>query len=108
MVQYRGQIMPLIDVAEVLADKRSRARMRLAAKEQPEVEMIQVVVYSHEGRNIGLQVEQVLDIVEERVQLQSTGVRLGVLGTTIIKDKVTELLDVKAVVQNAALLLAAA
>ena len=31
VVQYRGQIMPLIDVAEVLADKRSRARMRLAA-----------------------------------------------------------------------------
>jgi two-component system chemotaxis sensor kinase CheA len=108
VVQYRGQIMPLVDVADVLADERTRARMAQPQTNQTETDTIQVVVYSHDSRNVGLRVEQVLDIVEQRVQLQSTAARAGVRGTIIIKEKVTELLDVKAVVESTAHLTAAA
>jgi two-component system chemotaxis sensor kinase CheA len=97
VVQYRGQIMPIIDLAGAIGESQS-LESGLGTNESNN---IQVVVYSHQDRNIGLRVEQVQDIVEERVCLQATGQREGVRGTVIIKEKVTELLDVKAVVEKA-------
>jgi two-component system chemotaxis sensor kinase CheA len=107
VVQYRGQIMPLVDVAEAIAGQRARRQASGTEPFRTESDSIQVVVYSHDNRNIGLRVEQVLDIVQERVQLQSTAARAGVMGTVIIKEKVTELLDVKALVENVTRLAAA-
>jgi two-component system chemotaxis sensor kinase CheA len=101
MVQYRGQIMPIINVASMLGDGRAKAAPRRTKKESGENEPIQVVVYTHESRNIGLRVERILDIVRQRVDLQTAASRPGVLGTAIIKEKVTELLDVQAVVHSA-------
>ncbi len=98
VVQYRDQIMPLINVAEVLNPTRSRRR-KTANDETPN-QAIQVVVYMHESRNVGLRVERIVDVVDERLVIQQTATRTGVLGTAIIKEKVTELLDVAAVVRN--------
>ena len=100
MVQYRGQIMPIINVATLLADERPNAGTRRVKKEQGGNEAIQVVVYTHESRNVGLRVERILDIVQQRVELQTAASRPA-LGTAIIKEKVTELLDVQAIVRRA-------
>jgi two-component system chemotaxis sensor kinase CheA len=101
VVQYRGQIMPLVNVAHVLGDRRAKARARRVKKDKVETESIQVVVYAHEDRHVGLLVEQILDVVDQRLDVQSTAARPGVLGTAVIKERVTELLDVQAVVRAA-------
>ena len=101
VVQYRGQIMPLINVCEKLGDARATARTRRVRKDKVETSTLQTVVYSHGERNIGLLVEQIVDVVEERVDLQTNVARSGVLGTAIIKEKVTELLDVAEIVRTA-------
>ncbi len=61
---------------------------------------MQVVVYMHENRHVGLCVDQIIDVVHDHTQVQPTATRPCVLGTTIIKDKVTELLDVAGIVQS--------
>jgi two-component system chemotaxis sensor kinase CheA len=97
VVQYRGQIMPLIDVARAIGEQPLESENARTAGAE---ETIQVVVHVHEDRNIGLRVKDVKDIVLERVKVQCTGERPGVRGTLIIKEKVTELLDVRAVVES--------
>jgi len=58
VVQYRGEIMPLIRVSEKLVSEQRRV---------PELvqDSLHVVVYSEKGRSIGLVVDRILDIVEE-------------------------------------------
>ena len=105
VVQYRGEIMPLIDVATVLGDRRRRARHAKSAVGAPPApapaDTIQVLVYADGGRNVGLRVEQILDTVDEAVEVQTAAARPGVIGTTVLKEKVTELLDLRALVRLA-------
>jgi len=103
VVQYRGQIMPLINLADAVAERRSKPRPAGAVKKpvEQETESIQVVVFEHEKRSIGLRVERIMDVVDEEVLLQNTGTRLGVRGTAVIKEKVTEVIDLEAIVAGA-------
>ena len=101
VVQYRDRIMPLVNVAEVLGDRRARARMSRVCKSAPGPATVQVVVYTHEGQNVGLLVERIVDVIDERINVETTGARPGVLGTAIIREAVTELLDVPAIVRAA-------
>jgi len=101
VVQYRGAIMPLINVAEMLGDHRARARARRIHRAAAATAKTQVVVFTHRGQNVGLMVEQIVDIVQESVQLDQSAAREGVLGTAVIKEKVTELLDITAIVKSA-------
>jgi two-component system chemotaxis sensor kinase CheA len=91
VVQYRGQIMPLLHLSHVMG----------GAPAMTERDPIQVVVYTHEGRSIGLVVDRILDIVDEAVTIRRDGGRDGVLGSAVVQGKVTDLLDVRGVVQAA-------
>ena len=98
VVQYRGQIMPLISLSEALAD----ARLSLAPM-QPKTQTgdtIQVIVYTKGDRSIGLVVDRIMDVVEEAIVAQRTSIRPGVLGSAVIDKKVTELLDVESVIRT--------
>jgi two-component system chemotaxis sensor kinase CheA len=88
VVQYRGQIMPLLHLSDVMGGTR--------ATEQRDP--IQVVVYTHERRSIGLVVDRILDIVDESVSIRRDGGRNGVLGSAVVQGKVTDLLDVRGLV----------
>ena len=88
VVQYRGKIMPLIRVGEMLDAEQTRAKN--TDNDAP----LQVVVYADGEQTVGLVVEQILDIVEEAVALQQPAKRPGVRGTMVIQKKVTDLLDV--------------
>jgi len=99
VMQYRGQIMPLISLSEALAD----TRLRLASPTQPDMQTgdtIQVIVYTKNDVSIGLVVDRIMDIVEECLNVQRTIVRPGVLGSAVIEKKVTELLDVESVIRT--------
>jgi two-component system chemotaxis sensor kinase CheA len=91
VVQYRGEILPLVVLREMLGcdDKPFDASVPL-----------QVVVYSERGRSIGLVVDRILDIVEDDVSVKATGSREGILGAAVIQGKVTDMLDVHAVIQR--------
>jgi two-component system chemotaxis sensor kinase CheA len=91
VTQYRDRILPLVRVARMLEERRSRPRGEPAVS--TDGESLQVVVYSHDDRAIGLVVDGILDVVETEVALQRTGARTGVLGSMVIDERVTEFLD---------------
>jgi two-component system, chemotaxis family, sensor kinase CheA len=59
-----------------------------------------VVVCSESGRSLGLAVDRIVDIVNERLTIEPPGQRAGVLGSSIIQRRVTELLDVPALMHD--------
>jgi two-component system chemotaxis sensor kinase CheA len=99
VMQYRGQIMPLISLFDALADERLRLAPPVET-EQSAGDTIQVIVFTKEQRSIGLVVERIVDVVEEAIVVQRTSVRPGVLGSAVIEKKVTELLDVESVIRT--------
>ncbi|HVN75148.1 MAG TPA: chemotaxis protein CheA [Thermoanaerobaculaceae bacterium] len=98
VVQYRGGILPLVRVPTPFAGERDRTRLGATAEPQ---ELLHVVVFTEEGRQLGLVVDEILDIVEERFAVEGVGVREGVLGSAIVKGRVTELLDVTRIIGDA-------
>ena len=88
VVQYRGDILPLVDLSTIVGEERMGVE-----SDGP----LQVVVCSDRGRAAGLVVEEILDIVEDRLVVKSSGTREGVRGSTVIQEKVTELIDLEAV-----------
>jgi two-component system chemotaxis sensor kinase CheA len=100
VTQYRGKILPLIRLNVVLEERRNRQRA-LETPPAPGSPPIQVLVLNHEGRSFGLVVERILDIVEDRADVRSAATRASVLYSVVIGDRVTELLDVPAILRNA-------
>ena len=89
VVQYRGEILPLIDLCEVLG----------GVTPMDEAGPLQVVVYAEQGRSVGLVVRRILDIVEEAPALKHRATAHGLLGSTTIQGRVTDLLDVHGVIR---------
>ena len=88
VVQYRGQIMPLIRLSSILG-----------GMPDTEQDPIQVVVYADQGRSVGLVVDRILDIVEETVTVQNRVQRDGMIGSAVIQQRVTDLLDVPGIIR---------
>jgi two-component system chemotaxis sensor kinase CheA len=79
-VQYRGQLMPLVPL-------NGDVRIKSAGK-QP------ILVFSGEGRSMGLVVDEIVDIVEERLDIELLSEQPGVLGSALIKGQATEVIDI--------------
>jgi len=101
VVQYRGQILPLIHLSSALPDRREQPRKSAPSVPEGEGEKIQVVVYNDQGRSVGLVVDRILDIAQEKVKTQNRAGRQGTLGSMVVQGRVTELLDVKGIIQSA-------
>jgi two-component system chemotaxis sensor kinase CheA len=98
VVQYRHEILPLVDVSGLLPDQRGAARQyaddRLRSESGVPIDQptIQVVVHRTDGHRVGVVVERIIDIIESRMDLQPAS-RPGVAGTLVIHGRVTEVLD---------------
>jgi two-component system chemotaxis sensor kinase CheA len=106
VTQYRGQILRLIRLNVVLQDQEHEEERRnklrtMQVPPSPDSGPIQVLVLNHEGRSFGLVVERILDIVEDRANVKSAATRASVLYSVVIGDRVTELLDIPAIVRRA-------
>ncbi len=101
VVQYRGQILPLIDLSSALTERRLQNRVSGSTAESVENAKIQVVVHSEQGRSVGLVVDRILDIAHEAIKIQRHTVRPGTLGSMVVQGRVTEMLDVKGIIQTA-------
>ncbi|MFQ5506952.1 MAG: chemotaxis protein CheW [Planctomycetota bacterium] len=89
VVQYRGGILPLIDLSSVFEREKL---------EQDDV--VQVVVYSDNGRQVGFLVDEILDILETSLAVERCTDRKGILGSAIIQEKVTDLIDPQSVIRT--------
>jgi two-component system, chemotaxis family, sensor kinase CheA len=99
VVQYRDQILPLMFLSEMLEERRSHSRLAAAPAKTANPDKLQGIVYSAEGRRVGLIIDQILDIVHESIKVKSPATRVGVLYTAVIQGRVTELLDMPALLQ---------
>jgi len=80
LVQYRDQLMPLLRVDAQAGVKQEGA--------QP------ILVFADDGRAMGLLVDEIIDIVEERLDIEVASDRPGVLGYAVVKGSATEIIDV--------------
>jgi two-component system chemotaxis sensor kinase CheA len=80
MVQYRGQLMPLVTMNESVRVKGEGA--------QP------LLVFSDGARSMALVVDEIVDIVDDRLDIQVASDDPGVLGSAIVKGQATEIIDV--------------
>jgi two-component system chemotaxis sensor kinase CheA len=100
VVQYRGEILPLLDVAYEL--RRMSPNGRWAANGHAPTggaeDTTHVVVHASDGCRVGLVVGRILDIVEEEIAVRSQASRPGVEFTAVLQGRVTEVLDVLALV----------
>ncbi|SMF76363.1 two-component system, chemotaxis family, sensor kinase CheA [Tistlia consotensis] len=79
VVQYRGQLMPLVSMEE---------GRRLAAEgRQP------VLVFADRDRHVGLAVDEIVDIVQDRLKIELTAERTGFIGSAVIAGKATDIVD---------------
>jgi two-component system chemotaxis sensor kinase CheA len=62
--------------------------------------VLPVVVHAHGSRQVGLVVGRIIDTVEESLVTQRASTRAGIRGCIVITGKVTEILDVDAVVRT--------
>jgi two-component system, chemotaxis family, sensor kinase CheA len=94
VMQYRGQIMPLVRLSEIIPSARAAEMLANAGS-------IQVVVYAEGKRAVGLIVDRIVDIVEERSVVESLAPRSGIVGSFVAQGHVTDLLDVPAIMRAA-------
>jgi two-component system chemotaxis sensor kinase CheA len=80
LAQYRGQLMPLLRIDTAAALKQEGA--------QP------ILVFSDRGRSMGIVVDEIIDIVEDKLDIEVASQRPGVLGYAVIKGNTTEIVDV--------------
>ena len=88
VVQYRGQILPLVRLGTFLG----------GWSDSEGAETLHVIVYSEGGRSVGLVVDQILDIAEEAIVARSESDEHGLLGSAVVQGVVTELLDVRSAI----------
>ncbi|NKD77192.1 hybrid sensor histidine kinase/response regulator [Haematospirillum sp. H1815] len=79
VVQYRGQLMPLVTVTDGI-EFRKEGR-------QP------ILVFSDRDRSMGLMVDEIVDIVEDRLKVELKAETQGIIGTAIIGDRATDVID---------------
>jgi two-component system chemotaxis sensor kinase CheA len=97
LIQYRGEIMPVVELSDMMTERRAAPRASLPRDADP----IQVVVFRAGDGHVGLIVEQILDIVDDGLVDPRPPGRPGVLGAVAIAGRITELLDVEAVLRRA-------
>jgi two-component system, chemotaxis family, sensor kinase CheA len=79
VLQYRGALMPI--VTSLVGSLREEGG-------QP------VLVFTDGERAVGVAVEEILDIVEASLKVELTSTDSGLLGTAVIREKATEVVDI--------------
>jgi two-component system chemotaxis sensor kinase CheA len=80
LVQYRDKLMPILPVDATTPIRREGG--------QP------ILVFADEGRYMGIAVDAIVDIVEDRLSIELASRSEGILGSAIVKGQVTEIVDV--------------
>jgi two-component system, chemotaxis family, sensor kinase CheA len=79
MVQYRGKLMTLIPCQDGMILRESGS--------QP------VLVFAHGGTSVGVIVDEIVDIVEDVLSITMESTAPGILGSAIIRERTTDIID---------------
>ena len=86
-LQYRGKLMPILTVNGDMSGL-------MAAKASGEEHIQPLLVFTGEGYAMALAVDEIIDVVEDRLLIELSPDRMGVRGTAIVAGKASEILDV--------------
>ena len=89
VIQYRGGILRLIDLAHIFGRDHGQADLE---------DLAQVIVHSSDGRQVGFLVGEILDILETSPTVERCSDRAGILGSAIIDGNITDLIDPQSVI----------
>ena len=78
VTQYRGRLMPLVAFSGNLDAGKPRQS---------------VLVFNDGDRSMGLMVDEIVDVVEDRLNIELSGARAGLLGTAVIGGQATDVID---------------
>ena len=79
VVQYRGQLMPLVAVSRDIEVTREGRQA--------------ILVFSDRDRSMGLLVDEIVDIVESRLKVELKAEAEGIIGTAIIEKRAADVID---------------
>lgn len=88
VVQYRGRLLPLVDMAG-----------HFGCYGAEEGETVQVLVFSHQGNDLGMVVGEILDVVDEVLSIEPGTATFGTLGSSVISGRATTLVDLHGLIQ---------
>jgi two-component system, chemotaxis family, sensor kinase CheA len=80
VVQYRGHLMPLTTIDDDM--------------EIAETGRLPVLVFNDEHQTMGLIVDEIIDIVEDRLNVEMISPKKGLIGSAVIRNKATDIIDV--------------
>ena len=80
LIQYRGRLMPLVPADPDIAIRREG--------------MQALVVFSDGERSMGLVVDEIVDIVDDRLDIELAANRSDLVGSAVIRSRATEIVDV--------------
>ncbi len=80
LVQYRGRLMPLVPVAAPIDFTEKKGR-------QP------ILVFTDGDRSMGLVVDDIVDIIEDRLEIELGSEKQGIFGSAIIGGHATDIVD---------------
>ena len=92
VVQYRGRILPLVDLGRQLDGRSQPDRAQ---------DPLQVIVFGEGNKTVGVMVDRILDILEEEVSEMRKTRRPGILGSVVVGSRVTDLLNLEPVMRSA-------
>jgi two-component system chemotaxis sensor kinase CheA len=98
VIQYRGRIMTVVRLSSVLGIESKLQTTGLDGEER----LLPLIVCALETNNLGVIVDAIEDIVEERIQVEIREGQRGILGSAIVQQRVTDLLDIKELARMAA------
>jgi two-component system chemotaxis sensor kinase CheA len=106
VIQYRGQILPLIHLHDILSERRAYNRVTDPDSSHANTNLLQVIVFGDRSCQVGLIVDEILDIIQDVFEVKGRSTRTGVSSTLVIQGRVTELFDVEHFLRRVAPLLA--
>lgn len=80
LIQYRGRLMPVMHI-DPSASLKTEGR-------QP------MLVFAHGDRSAALAVDEIIDITNEKLDIELASTRSGIIGSATIKGQATEIVDV--------------
>jgi len=93
-MEYRGSVIPLVRLSQYLPASTDTEPIDASGS-------MEVVIYSHQGRTVGVIVDCIVDIIEQQGVIDSLALRSGVVGSFVTENNITELLDLPSIVASA-------
>ena len=89
VVQYRGRLLKLIDMGN-----------HFGMMSNHDAETHRVLVFSYQNKDLGLIVEEILDVVDDALVLEPGSATRGVMGTAVVAGKATTVVDLLQLVSD--------